>query len=893
MRSILRQLSNVFLLVFCSGVPLGVLAAGAPNNAIELLYTSGDAQSVAPGAALGAPLVTQLQPDPGYDTSKPVSVTWQIVSGTATIVESGSSSYTQQVTIPGSASTGALPPPPTQIHVTAGTTPGGVSVQATCGVCQAFAASFPGLPYQQNFAFTITQPATPTLSTVSGDGQSGATGSPAAAPLVVQLSNGSTPVANQTVSWSVTSGQATLSTASTQTDANGQSSITFTFGATAGPITIQASTSGSQTTFSETAFTPTTAALSGNNQTGVAGNALQPFVVQLSAPSGSSGGVSGVPVNWRVTQGGGTLASAQTITDANGQSSNTLTLGPSAGTNIVTATVAGSGTITFTATATNGVPSGSKLTIVSGSNQLLVPKTLSQPMVVKLTDASGQAISGIDIQWSVSGASGSLTSTTTPTDANGQATNQLTVVLPGSYTVTAQVVDQPAIAAVTFGFNNGVVNLNGLTPPEIAVAHAIDVACPQLAQMSSSAPLPTPQADLLNRCSEIVVRSGTNPAQVPHALDEMLNSKSIPQRNLAQGVQLGQYSNLNTRLAQLRQGASGISAGGLSFTEDGRNLPLATFADLFRKDPKENDEVGKDFERWGFFATGMIQRGGFDAVAANAQPGFNFHNASITAGVDYRFTADFVAGVALGYNNNSSDLDQNQGNVDVDGYSLNGYFTWYHDDFYIEGSAIAGWLNYDLRRRINYQIDSLGPSGGLTTIDQTAKASPDGHQDSFALAFGKDFNRGAWTFGPYLRGVYTHLRLDGFSETMSDPSGQGGGLGTSVESRSVTSELAVLGARASYAHSYDWGVLVPNVLLEWNHEFKNDPQNVVSRFLADPTQTPIVLSDTPPDTNYFNLGVGLNAVLPQGRSGFVYFEHLAGYSGAHENRLSVGIRIEF
>jgi uncharacterized protein YhjY with autotransporter beta-barrel domain len=978
-----------FLLVLWLCVPLGAIAQGAPNNAIELLYVSGNSQSVAPYATLGAPLVTQLQPDANFDTTKPVSVDWQITSGQATIVESSGTSYTQVVNVPGGSS-GAMPPPPTQIHIMAGATPGNVFVRAVCAVCQQFAATNPGLPYQQNFTFTIVQPPPPTLAIVSGDGQTGTTGSAAGAPLVVALSRGTAPLANQTVSWSVTSGQAVLSAATmqtdsnghasinfsygasagpiaiqasaagsqvtfnetattpppatlqivsgdgqtgatasaagaplivaltsgstpvpnqtvnwsiasgqamlsaatTQTDSNGQTSINFTFGASAGPLTIQASSASSQVTFAATAFTPATTALSGNNQTGMAGAALQAFVVQISAPSGSSGASLGqIPVTWTVLQGGGTLAAAQTLTDASGRSSNTLTLGSTPGTNVVQATVAGSGSVTFTATATNGVPSGATLSIVSGSGQALVPLTPSQPMVVKLADPSGQPLSGIDIQWSVSGSSGTLANVSTPTDANGQAQNQLTVVLPGSYTVTAQVANAPGIAAVTFGFNNAVANLSGLTPPEIAVAHAIDVACPALA--TTSTPLPPPQTDLLNRCSEIVVRSGTNPAQVPHALDEMLNSKSLPQRNLAQGVQLGQNTNLNTRLAQLRQGATGVNLGGLSLTEDGRNLPLAMFGDLFRKDPKQNDEVGTDFKRWGFFATGMIQRGGFSAVASNAQPGFDFHNASITAGIDYRFNADFVAGVALGYNSNHSSLDQNSGKVDVDGYSVNGYFTWYHNDFYLEGSAILGRLDYDLRRNINYQIDSLASSGGLTTINQTASASPGGDQNSLALSFGKDFNHQAWTFGPYVRGIYSHVNLDGFSETMSDPGAQGGGLGTSVEGRSATSELAVLGARVSHATSYDWGVLVPNALLEWNHEFNNDAHNVVSRFLADPTQTPIVLTDTPPDTNYFNIGIGLNAVLPKGRSGFVYLEHLAGYSGAHENRLSIGIRIEF
>jgi outer membrane autotransporter protein len=369
----------------------------------------------------------------------------------------------------------------------------------------------------------------------------------------------------------------------------------------------------------------------------------------------------------------------------------------------------------------------------------------------------------------------------------------------------------------------------------------------------------------------------------------MLNNKALPQRSLAQGVQSGQIGNLNTRFAELRQGATGFSAGGLTLNQDGRGLPLAMLGDLFRKDPATNDEVGKDFSRWGFFATGMIERGGFDATAV--RPGFDFHSASLTAGVDYRFNESFVAGAALGYNQNNSSFDANVGKADVDGYSLTGYFSWYRGDWYVEGSLILDKLDYDLSRNIAYQIASL--SGGTTTVTEKAMASPSGNQNSFSLSAGRDFNRKAWTISPYLRGVYSHLSLDGFSETMANPNAAGSGLGTSVASRSMNSMLGVAGARVSYTLSTDWGVLVPNAVVEWNHEFRNDPQTVVVRFLADPTQTPISLTDQAPDSSYFNLGLGLNAVFAQGRSAYVYYEHMAGYAGAHSNQLSLGIRIEF
>lgn len=960
--------------------------ATAAAPALQMQIIGGSGQSGPANTTLPEPLSVQLTYGPGFDGPFDVPLQWKIESGTATFTANHSQSISQTVSFP-SAGRGITPSlannqQTAEQSIDLGATQGPVVVSVTCAECTVGGTRV--------FRLTIVPSTTAGLGKISGDNQTGVVGSGSDLPLVVQLGTpGSTSLSGQPINWSVISGQATLSAATTLTDSNGQSSITFNYGATAGLVTIQASSASGKVDFTATSSNASESVASGNNQTSVVGGMLAPFVVQITGPATSAKGLSQVPVTWSVTSGGGTLTSVTTVTDANGKSANTLTLGPNTGINTVTATIPGMGniTVTFTATAvasaaitplsgnnqtstagatlqpfvvqvvSNGqalpginvswsvvqgggtlaqtttltdasgnasdtlilgpnaginivratipgmgnvtfsanatviVGANSQFTIVSGSGQALTPGQASQPLIVKLVTLQGQPINGAAVAWSVSGSTGTLTSPTSSTDTAGQAQNQLTVVLPGSYTVTAQLAGNASIPALTFSFNNGVANLPALTPGQTSVAHAIDKACPALASMSGSQ-LTSAQQDLLQRCSEIVVGSGTNPQQVPNALNQMLNNKALPQNQLANSVQLSQFGNLNTRLAELRQGAQGISIHGLTMTEDGQSLPLAMLGDAFHKDPKQaDDEVGKDFERWGFFATGQIERGGFSAD--NSRPGFDFHNASLTAGVDYRFSDAFVAGGALGYNTSNSSLDQNFGKVDVDSYSLNGYFTWYHNnDFYVEGSAVLDWLNYDLSRNIVYQIASLSGSG-LTSINQSTSASPDGHQAALSLSIGKDFSHGAWTVSPYVRGIYTHLTLGGFSETVDDPNSPGSGLGTSVESRSLTSELAVVGSRFSYTTSFDWGVLVPNATVEWNHEFKNDPQTIVTRFLADPTQTPILVTDIAPDQNYFNVGIGLNAVLPQGRSGFVSWEHLVGFAGAHENRFSLGIRVEF
>jgi len=62
----------------------------------------------------------------------------------------------------------------------------------------------------------------------------------------------------------------------------------------------------------------TVAAVSGNNQTGLAGQPLsQPLVVQVAASSGD--GVANVVVTWTVAEGGGSLSATTVATDREGQ----------------------------------------------------------------------------------------------------------------------------------------------------------------------------------------------------------------------------------------------------------------------------------------------------------------------------------------------------------------------------------------------------------------------------------------------------------------------------------------------------------------------------------------------------------------------------------------------
>src|SRR5215467_9548478 len=87
------------------------------------------------------------------------------------------------------------------------------------------------------------------MTIVSGNGQVGLIGTSLSAPLVVKVTNSAgTPLAGIAVQFSVSSGAATVTPATANTDATGQAKATVTLGSSAGNISILASVVGSSLT---------------------------------------------------------------------------------------------------------------------------------------------------------------------------------------------------------------------------------------------------------------------------------------------------------------------------------------------------------------------------------------------------------------------------------------------------------------------------------------------------------------------------------------------------------------------------------------------------------------------------------------------------------------------
>ncbi|HEV8449105.1 MAG TPA: Ig-like domain-containing protein [Gemmatimonadaceae bacterium] len=169
-----------------------------------------------------------------------------------------------------------------------------------------------------------------------------------------------------------------------------------------------------------------------NGQTGTAGQQLaNPISVHVTDQN--SNALAGVSVAWAVVGAGGSVSTASSLTNANGDATVLWTLGTAVGLDSLTASIATGASVTITATAT---AAGSTIAVISGDNQSVTAGTNSAPLVVKISNANGTGIAGATVTWTTD--SGALSAPSSTTDANGLASVVLaTNPAPGTATVTA------------------------------------------------------------------------------------------------------------------------------------------------------------------------------------------------------------------------------------------------------------------------------------------------------------------------------------------------------------------------------------------------------------------------------------------------------------------------
>jgi uncharacterized protein (TIGR03437 family) len=243
------------------------ITTGAPS---KLTKVSGDAQSGRQNQTLPQALRIHLT-DASGNSLPNIPLTWTVTQGSATL---SATSATTDASGNGSAT------------VTLGSTLGAVSIKVTAGS----GTSAPTATFTATVANSIGG-----VALVSGNNQSAVTGASFAQQLVVLVTdtNGQ-PLAGVPVSFTVSSGSASVSQASVTTDSAGHAAVTATAGANAGPIVISAAAGSSSASFALTSRLPgpaVTASSFANAASGAAG--LTPCGIAIASAPGLVPGTQG------------------------------------------------------------------------------------------------------------------------------------------------------------------------------------------------------------------------------------------------------------------------------------------------------------------------------------------------------------------------------------------------------------------------------------------------------------------------------------------------------------------------------------------------------------------------------------------------------------------------
>lgn len=414
-------------------------------------------------------------------------------------------------------------------------------------------------------------------------------------------------------------------------------------------------------------------------------------------------------------------------------------------------------------------------------------------------------------------------------------------------------------------------NTAGLTVLQSATGATVQTVCQQLTP-TSGGPSAAGQ-DLFNQCRAMVQNGnqlqgsgtttnslGLSKAGLGSALQNVATEEMATPSKISTNTLSGQVSAINTHMFDLHK----LTLGGGSGDDEGSLLS----------------------KRFSTFVNGV---GGVGDIKGTAQENAaNFNNAGVLVGADYRITDHFLAGLAGGYTNmkstNITNANVAGGGLNADIFNLSLFSTYDIKDFYVDGSFSYGWSNYDVQRRVVIQTNAPGVAVGA---NRTATSNPNGDQYSTALGLGYNFHKAALNMSPFVRANYMHGSIDRYSEQGAS------GLNLDIAQQNFESLQTNLGGQISYAFSQSFGVITPQALFSYNHEFMNDSRNITANFSADPNGNKLLATTNSPDRDFFVFGTGVSSVLQGGVQLFFNYQTLLGYDRVTSHGFTGGARLEF
>lgn len=366
---------------------------------------------------------------------------------------------------------------------------------------------------------------------------------------------------------------------------------------------------------------------------------------------------------------------------------------------------------------------------------------------------------------------------------------------------------------------------------------------------------------------------------------------------------------LATRCAQTPGGAGNVSGDsesslnptqGLSYNQSPLSAALARGKETRQRDDAQRDagssadakvEMGR-FSLLAHVNGGSVER----EVQTDLERAFDADERGAEVGFDFRASAATVLGMLVGYRQNDSRFvtenagvnfapQANAGETDGDALYLNGFVAFnLGSKGFLDISAGYEERDNTLTRTPVFQESTRT----ITQTNGLLEADVDGTTLWTSLNGGVEFGSGAFSAGIYGGATYAKADLDGYTETDAG----GSGLAMTFGSTSRKSLQGHAGVRAAWVFSTAHGIVVPQVRVEYQHEFEDDPASVATTFALDPDAVSYVMTGQQRDTSAIEAGFGISAAFANGWQPFFNIDMLTGSDDLERTRVTLGVRVE-
>jgi len=277
-------------------------------------------------------------------------------------------------------------------------------------------------------------------------------------------------------------------------------------------------------------------------------------------------------------------------------------------------------------------------------------------------------------------------------------------------------------------------------------------------------------------------------------------------------------------------------------------------------------------QKLGVFVNGDFNFGSQDASDRSA--GFDFDTKGVTVGADYKVTNDLALGLAFSYGHNSSDLNNDRGNVSIDSYSLSAYGSYSKDRLYADAVINYGWNDFDIQRNIK------------VTGFRSPTANTSGNQFAIRLNTGYNFGENQLAVGPMIGVRYTKVKIDGYTER------NGSTLNLNVGDQQADSLILNVGAQLLYDFRSPSATITPFINANYEHEFANGSREITTELVTQPG-IPNRTRTGEPDRDFVRLGAGVQTQFANNLSVGVGYETILGKRDVSDHAVQARIRYQF